>query len=276
MAKFKIGDRVKVVRNNGFKFYNRYIGKEFDIIGFESCGYKYNICAEGVSGERVTSWRPDELELITKKERVVNEPVFITKKENKMTKEEFIEKYCNEKVAVHCKTEELAREFLELADSFGFITSSGTCVNLIKYYSEHKEDTCYTTYGMGNKFGYCELEWFKEDNMNIIEFKSLSQLPQPQKSLLKSGDKVVYRDGSERFVLIEIGTLYTEDGRLRNRLDEYLDNLTIKYNKDQDIMQVYRNNELIMQRTEKSDRELKIEEIQRKMDELKAEMEGLK
>jgi hypothetical protein len=101
-------------------------------------------------------------------------------------------------------------------------------------------------------------------------------LSSPKKSLLQSGDTVVYRDGSKRFVLIETGTLHAEDGRLKNNLDAYRDNLTITYNKCYDIMEVYRNNEPIMQRTEKSERELKIEELQRKIDEIKVEMEGLK
>ena len=43
-----------------------------------------------------------------------------------MTKFDFIEKYCNK--YVWCKTEELANEFLELADSFGFTWNGDDCL----------------------------------------------------------------------------------------------------------------------------------------------------
>ena len=108
-----------------------------------------------------------------------------------------------------------------------------------------------------------------------IYFEKLKQLPQPQKSLLKSGDMVVYRNGDERYVLVETGTLHGQLGYRSNNIVNYENNLMSNGHSSNTIMQVYRNNELIMERTEKSEKELKKEELQRKLDEIKTELEGL-
>ena len=102
-------------------------------------------------------------------------------------------------------------------------------------------------------------------------------IPQPQKSLLRSGDMVVYRGGSKRYVLVETGGLYVENGSLAKDLCYFTDDLLESRGaKSEDIMQVYRNGELIMERAEKSEREKEVEQIQAEMAKLSKRLDELK
>ena len=171
MSKFKVGDKVRIVKNVDNPHYNKYIGAEFEVLGTDVClnSEKYLLDCPSNFGGSCTTWRESELELV-------------------------------------------------------------------------------------------------------------KPLPQPQKSLLKSGDKVVYRGGSKRYVLMGTETLHdVKDGDLMNHLGSYMENLISKSGyKLEDIIQVYRNDELIMQRTEKSEKELRKETIEAEMAKLQKELDELK
>lgn len=90
-----------------------------------------------------------------------------------MTKEKFNSLYLGK--AIHCTTEELANEFLELAKSFGYDWRVSTSSN---YWGTYKEKTCYdvgkTCDNIGKRImGYGCLETFERYEYTIIEYKSL-------------------------------------------------------------------------------------------------------
>ena len=59
-----------------------------------------------------------------------------------------------------------------------------------------------------------------------IDHEATAKLNEPTpKSLLKSGDKVTYRDGTERFVLLETGTLHTDIGDFALKLEYFNDSV---------------------------------------------------
>ena len=171
MSKFKVGDRVRVVKNVDNPHYNKYIGLEFEVLGTDVC----------------------------------------------LNSEKYL---------------------LDCPSNFG-----GSC----------------TTWGE-------------------IELELVNQLPQPQKSLLKSGDKVVYRVGYSRYVLLETESLHDiNGGGIMSSLNWYTESLITKSGCQlEDIMQVYRNGELIMQRTEKSEKEIRKETIEAEIAKLQKELDGLK
>ena len=102
-------------------------------------------------------------------------------------------------------------------------------------------------------------------------------LPQPHKSLLKSGDKVVYRDGNERFVLVETMSLYKKEGWFACFLCDFTNDLlwngTYNYN---DILEIWRGDELIAKRIEKSEKEIEIERIENEMRKLADDLRKVK
>lgn len=101
-----------------------------------------------------------------------------------MNKQEFDKKYKNK--IVRCKTEELANEFLELADSFGFKWKSGDSLigNNIgnNSWNFYKDETCYFVRN-DNKFEYSGINFYRCTtippyyNLEIIEFESLKDKP---------------------------------------------------------------------------------------------------
>lgn len=82
------------------------------------------------------------------------------------------------------------------------------------------------------------------------------ELPQPHKSMLKSGMKVVYRNRDVRYVLLETGYLYDSYGALQIGINNFSDDLipahnTIDIESGLDIMEIYDGDKLIAKRTEK-------------------------
>ncbi|MCK9577612.1 MAG: hypothetical protein M0R51_17030 [Clostridia bacterium] len=84
-----------------------------------------------------------------------------------MNKKEFLDKYkCK---AVHCPTEELANEFLKLAYDFGINWMSGDKATEFNSWYMHKQKTCYII-GIDNKLTFSDVDYFKSENIEIIEF----------------------------------------------------------------------------------------------------------
>ena len=97
------------------------------------------------------------------------------------------------------------------------------------------------------------------------------------KSDLRSGDKVVYRNGDERFVLIETQSLYAESGARAIGLEDFHENLKFEsLTASYDIMQIYRNGELIWEREEKSQAQLDYEKLVEQIQDLQKKAEELK
>ena len=112
----------------------------------------------------------------------------------------------------------------------------------------------------------------------VSQFEEIP-IPQPHKSLLKSGMKVVYRDGSERYVFLPANKLLFDCGSVATSLLSYSDSLLLvdKYKHDCDIMEIYsEDGELIAKREEKSAKDTKIEDLEKRMRELADEIAELK
>lgn len=190
-----------------------------------------------------------------------------------LTKEQFDRLYIGKGLAVNCDTEEKANEFLKLADSFGYMWGSGK--RYIKYcnWEYYKSNTIYCI-----KNGTFE-------NMKYTRDKKIVSYPQHPiqftKSDLKSGDKVVYRNGTERYVLIETETLHSiVTGDKSTLLKYFNDNLYWEETRvnSNAIMKVYRNNELIWERVEepvKTPQQIELEKIEIRQRELAEEQKKL-
>ena len=112
----------------------------------------------------------------------------------------------------------------------------------------------------------------------LSTFEEIS-IPQPHKSLLKSGMKVVYREGSYRYVLLETNGLYNPcTCNFSLPISEYNENLirSSDISSPYDIMEIYNGEILIAKREEKSAKDIKIEELEKRMRELADEIAELK
>ena len=105
-------------------------------------------------------------------------------------------------------------------------------------------------FGIGNNIykDVAELNY-----LMVSQFEEIP-IPQPHKSLLKSGMKVVYRDGSERYVFLPANKLLFDCGSVTTSLSLFSDSLLVDEHKnDCDIMEIYtEDGELIARREEKS------------------------
>lgn len=84
-----------------------------------------------------------------------------------MTKQEFIEKYAQPNMAVHCKTEYEAKELLEMADEFGFKWITGEKFTKYTNWNINKKYTCY--YIRTGMYGNAKHK--NKYNDKIVEFK---------------------------------------------------------------------------------------------------------
>ena len=116
----------------------------------------------------------------------------------------------------------------------------------------------------------------------VSKFEEILDIPQPHKSLLKSGMKVVYRNGTERYVFLPACVFMDENGTTGNSLSYYSDDMLFEsciFNSpnSQDIMEIYTEDcELIAKREEKSAKDTKIEELEKRMRDLADEIAELK
>ena len=118
------------------------------------------------------------------------------------------------------------------------------------------------------------------NNLNSLmdsQFEEVLDIPQPHKSLLKSGMKVVYRSGVEKYVFLPADVFMDENGTTGNSLSYYSDDMLINTPSSQDIMEIYtEDGELIAKREEKSAKDTKIEDLEKRMRELADEIAELK
>lgn len=133
----------------------------------------------------------------------------------------------NKKIAVHCKTEEEAKDFYKQLDEHGMYWADGD--NYIKQlcYEVYKSQTCYSGPGM-----YCNYDYYKMRGFTILEWSDYMKFT---KADLKNGMVVEYRNLLRRVVIGN--SLIGENGY--NDLDNYDDMLLSLGYSDNDIIKVY-------------------------------------
>lgn len=179
------------------------------------------------------------------------------------------------KIAVHCKTEEEAKDFCKRMHEHGMKWCNGESYLKNANYNAHHERTCY--YGSGE----CSSRDFAENyNYKILEWNDYMQ-KEFTKADLKDGMVVEQRDGGMYLVLA--GT--TVGKGEYNSIVGYTDGLKWAGYKGGDIVKVYRitpgslgciedvfiksNLELIWERTES--KKMTVEEMREKLEELTGE-----
>jgi len=81
-------------------------------------------------------------------------------------------KFNNESLAVHCESEDLAKEFLKYCQDKGMRWHGGG-VLLDTQWEEHKEKTCY--WGNRNYISYSSIDYCQELNTKVVGFEGFNQ-----------------------------------------------------------------------------------------------------
>lgn len=173
------------------------------------------------------------------------------------------------KIAVHCKTEEEAKDFCKQMHEHGMKWCNGESYWKNTKYNAHHEETCY--YGNGE---YSSRDFAEKYNYKILEWSDYMQ-KEFAKADLKDGMVVEYRDGDRRLVIDK----YLIGKKAHYELSTYNENLEDGY-PGLTIMKVFKirqrailerildddNLELIWERTEP--KKMTVEEMRQKLEEL--------
>jgi len=122
-----------------------------------------------------------------------------------------------------------------------------------------------------------DTDWCATEKLNMEEIKEIMKTF--TKSDLRNGDKVVCRNGDERFVLLETESLHNKGGDRIGGLACYYSTLVVATPKNAssfDIMKVYRNGVKIWEREEKSQAQLDYEKLMEQIKDLQTKAEELK
>lgn len=175
------------------------------------------------------------------------------------------------KIAVHCKTEEEAIDFCKRMHEHGMKWCTGKSYMEKTNYEEYKGETCYIRFGMFSSYRY-----YNSEGYEILEWSDYMQ-KEFTKSDLKSGMVVEYNDNYFGKRLVIGGFLIGEDGY--SDLGDYNENLKSVVS-DLEIVRVYKikcmgkissimhddNLELIWER--KKLKKMTVEEMREKLEEL--------
>lgn len=178
------------------------------------------------------------------------------------------------RIAVHCKTEEEAVDFCKQMYEHGMKWCTGKSYMGKTNYEEYKGETCYVGSGMFSSYWYYNSEGYK-----ILEWSDYMQ-KKFTKADLKDGMVVEYNDNSFGIRLVVGDFLIGEDGYAD--LGDYNENLKNVVS-DLEIVRVYKikcmgkissimydgNLELIWER--KEPKKMTVEEIRKKLEELTGE-----
>lgn len=182
-------------------------------------------------------------------------------------------KDADNKIAVHCKTEEEAKDFCKRMHEHGMKWGDGESYLENTNYNTHNEGTCY--YGSGE---YSSRVFAEKYNYKILEWSDYMD-KEFTKADLRDGMVVKHRNGDKRMVISE--ALIGENGYADRNC--FREDLTHRYFKDLDIVGVYAiqeynnfadmlsdyNLELIWERTEL--KKMTVEEMRKKLEELTGE-----
>ena len=175
------------------------------------------------------------------------------------------------KIAVHCKTEEEEKDFCKRMHEHGMKWSTGKSYMEKTNYEEYKGETCYIRFGMFSSYRY-----YNSEGYEILEWSDYMQ-KEFTKSDLKSGMVVEYNDNYFGKRLVIGGFLIGEDGY--SDLGDYNENLK-NVASGLEIVRVYKikcmekissimhddNLELIWER--KKLKKMTVEEMREKLEEL--------
>lgn len=185
-------------------------------------------------------------------------------------------KDADNKIAVHCKTEEEAKDFCEQMHEKGMRWSDGETLLENTVWYVHGEKTCYV-YGVS----FSHYRWAKKNGHRILEWSDYMQ-EEFTKADLEDGMVVEYRSKSYGRRLVIGDMLIGAEGS--HRLIYYNEDLIdATGDKDFDIMRIYKiqhvsrfneillysNLELIWERKER--KKMTIEEMRKKLEELTGE-----
>lgn len=179
------------------------------------------------------------------------------------------------KFAVHCKTEEEAKDFCRQMYKHGMVWGSGNSYLSCTHYEKYKDKTCYDGQGV-----YQSYDHFKKYRYEILEWSDYMD-KEFTKADLEDGMVVEQRDGNMYLVLA--GMAVRKGGC--NNIGGYDDDLKWEGYTGGDIVKVYRitpeslgciedvfiksNLELIWERTES--KKMTVEEMKQKLEELTGE-----
>lgn len=179
------------------------------------------------------------------------------------------------KIAVHCKTEEEAKDFCKRMHEHEMKWCTGKSYMEKTNYEEYKGETCYIGFGMFSSYRY-----YNSEGYEILEWSDYMN-KEFTKADLKDGMVVEQRDGNMYLVLA--GMVVRKRGY--DRIGDYDDDLKCAGYTGGDIVKVYRitpeslkciedvfiksNLELIWERTEL--KKMTAEEMRKKLEELTGE-----
>lgn len=179
------------------------------------------------------------------------------------------------KIAVHCKTEEEAKDFCRQMHEHGMKWYTGKSYMGKTNYEKYEGETCYVGFGAFSSYRY-----YNSEGYTILEWGDYMQ-KEFTKADLKDGMVVEQRDGDMYLVLA--GMVVRKRGY--NRIGDYDDDLKCAGYTGGDIVKVYRitpgslgcikdvfikgNLELIWER--KEPKKMTIEEMRQKLEELTGE-----
>lgn len=179
------------------------------------------------------------------------------------------------KIAVHCKTEEEAIDFCKQMYKHGMVWASGSSYLSYTRYGVYRDKTCY-----GGDGRYQSYDYFEKYKYKILEWSDYMN-KEFTKADLRDGMVVEQRDGDMYLVLA--GMAVRKSGY--NRIGDYDDDLKCAGYTGGDIVKVYRitpgllgcikdvfikgNLELIWER--KEPKKMTIEEMRKKLEELTEE-----
>lgn len=180
------------------------------------------------------------------------------------------------KIAVHCKTEEEAKDFCKQMHEHGMKWRDGNSYLELTEYGKNLDETCYSGAG-----GFACCDFYESEGYEILEWSDYMQ-KEFAKSDLKSGMVVEYKckDYGKRMV---VGNMLIGEDR-SHRLEAYENDLTQGYAEGQlSIIRVYKiknernfeyimdndNLELIWER--KEPKKMTAEEMRQKLEELTGE-----
>ncbi len=181
-------------------------------------------------------------------------------------------KAIDNKIAVHCKNEEEAKDFCRKMHEQGMKWSTGGSYAIITNYDNYRENTCYSAKGVFGRRDFYESEGYK-----ILDWSDYMK-KEFTKADLESGMVVEYREKMIKRRIVIGNELIGEDGY--NDLNMYTDELTAKNEKRLDIQKIYKiksgttfkyllqdeNLELIWEKKEL--KKMTVEEIKQKLEEL--------
>ena len=145
-----------------------------------------------------------------------------------------INNYKGRYYAMHCKTEEEARDFCNYLHSIGRKWSANNPYNKNTMYSMYENETAYAF----NVDEYSSVSYCKENGYTILEFSDFNWSKEFTKVDLKTGDVVLRRDESVGIVFREFESLIHKSGW--NTLEDVNEDLTNIFNRSYDIVAVRR------------------------------------